>query len=53
MLRAASEQSGNTTAYCKGICLNVKARIWPRLSCVCHIRSTVLRHGTLHPEPKP
>jgi len=25
----------------KDFSLQVKARIWPRLSCMCHIRSTV------------
>ena len=34
-----SEQRGNNSKACKNFYLKDKARIWPRLSCMCHVRS--------------
>ena len=40
---AASERRENTLTGFKNLHLTVKIRIWPWLSCVCHIRPTAVR----------
>ena len=38
--RFASEQRGSILKKNKNLCLKDQASIWPRLCCVCHVRST-------------
>ena len=37
----ASELNGNNLKRFRGFCLKDEAGIWPRLSCMCHIRSNL------------
>jgi len=41
---SSSERRGNNLNGLKDFYMNAKARIWPRLSYVCHIRSTEDHH---------
>ena len=37
-----TQRRGNNVKGVRDFCLKAKARIWPRLSCMCHIRSTAV-----------
>ena len=44
----AAERRWNNVKGFRDVYLKVKARVWPRLSCVCHARSTAARGSRLH-----